>query len=317
MADPYKVLGVAKTASDDDIKKAYRRLAKRLHPDLNPGNKKVEPQFRELTAAYDFISDPENRRRYDRGEIDETGTLRPAFWASRGGDPRGGDPRGGDSRGGGAGRGGRPHDAGLDPDEEDLFRDFFGFGKGRTTVKMRGADVTYKAEVDFLDAVQGAKKRLTLSDGKTLDVNIPPGTEDGQTLRLKGQGLPGQGGAANGDAFVEISVRPHAFFEREGRDILLECPISLTEAILGGTITVPTVDGKVALKVPKHSNTGTQLRLKGKGVQDAKAGKAGDLYIRFVVVLPKEIDPELEQAVERWTKSHGYGYSVRDKLIKE
>lgn len=307
MADPYKVLGVPKTASDEEIKKAYRRLAKRLHPDLNPGNKKVEPQFRELTAAYDFISDPENRRRYDRGEIDETGNLRPAFWASR-------DAA---SRAGASGRAGRPTDAGLDPDEDDLFRDFFGFGKSRTSVKMRGADVTYKAEVDFLEAVQGAKKRLTLSDGKTLDINIPAGTEDGQTLRLKGQGLPGQGGAANGDAFVEIAVRSHPFFERDGRDILLECPISLTEAVLGGTITVPTIDGKVALKVPKHSNTGTQLRLKGKGIVDAKSGKSGDLYIRFVVVLPKEIDPELERSVENWSKSRGYGYSVRDKLIKE
>jgi len=308
MADPYKVLGVTKTASDDDIKKAYRRLAKRLHPDLNPGNKKVETQFKELTAAYDFISDPENRRRYDRGEIDENGTLRSAYWASR---------EGGGRSSTGTGRAYKPHDAGLDPEEDDLFRDFFGFGKNRASVKMRGADVTYKIEVEFVDAVAGAKKRMTLSDGKNLEVNIPAGMEDGQTLRLKGQGLPGQGGAANGDAFVEVSVRPHPFFEREGRDILLECPISLSEAVLGGTITVPTIDGKVSLKVPKGSNTGTQLRLKGKGIGDAKTGKAGDLYIRFVVVLPKEIDPELEQAVDRWTKSRGYGYSVRDKLIKE
>ena len=307
MADPYKVLGVAKTASDEEIKKAYRRLAKRLHPDLNPGNKKVETQFKELTVAYDFISDSENRRRYDRGEIDETGNLRPAFWASRDGGARGSS----------AGRSTRPHDAGLDPDEDDLFRDFFGFGKSKASVKMRGADVSYKAEVEFLEAVRGGKKRLTLSDGKTLEVNVPTGTEDGQTLRLKGQGLPGQGGAANGDAFVEISVKPHPFFEREGNDILLECPISLSEAVLGGTITVPTIDGKVSLKVPKGSNTGTQLRLKGKGVTDAKAGQAGDLYIRFVVVLPKEIDSDLEQAVEQWSKLRGYGYSVRDKLIKE
>lgn len=310
MADPYKVLGVPKTASDDDIKKAYRRLAKRLHPDLNPGNKKVESQFKELTAAYDFIADPENRRRFDRGEIDENGTLRSAFWASR-------DGARSSTGTGGPGRTYRPHDAGIDPDEDDLFRDFFGFGKNRQSVKMRGADVTYKIEVDFLDAVRGAKKRLTLSDGKNLEVNIPPGMEDGQTLRLKGQGLPGQGGASNGDAFVEVSVRPHPFFEREGRDILLECPISLTEAVLGGTITVPILDGKVSLKVPKGSNTGTQLRLKGKGIAESKAGKAGDLYIRFVVVLPKEIDPELEQAIDRWSKSRGYGYSVRDKLIKE
>jgi DnaJ-class molecular chaperone len=313
MADPYKTLGVARGASADEIKKAYRKLAKKLHPDVNPGNKKVEQQFKEATAAYDLLSDAEKRRKFDAGEIDENGNPRGfGGW----GNARG---AGGAGSGGGARRGGfRAADVGLDDDAaEDLFRDFFNFGRGaggagRTGVKMRGADVTYKAEVPFLEAARGAKKRLTLSDGKTLDITIPSGTLDGQSLRLKGQGLPGQGGAPNGDAYVEIEVKPHAYFERDGNDILLECPISLSEAVLGGQITVPTIDGLVAMKVPKNSNTGTQLRLKGKGIADPKTGQRGDQYVRFVVVLPKQMDAELEQAIER-SKAQG-GEDVRAKF---
>jgi len=311
MADPYKTLGVARGASAEEIKKAYRKLAKKLHPDVNPGNKKVEQQFKEATAAYDLLSDADKRRKFDAGEIDENG-----------------NPRGfggwGQARGAGAGarRGGpRAADVGLDDDfAEDLFRDFFNFGRGgagagpgRTGVKMRGADVTYRTEVPFLEAARGAKKRLTLSDGKTLDITIPPGTTDGQTLRLKSQGLPGQGGAPNGDAYVEIAVKPHPYFERDGNDILLECPISLNEAVLGGQITVPTIDGLVAMKVPKGSNTGTQLRLKNKGIADPKTGHRGDQYVRFVVVLPKQMDADLEQAVERAAKQ-GAEQDVRAKF---
>jgi DnaJ-class molecular chaperone len=312
MADPYKTLGVAPGASADEIKKAYRKLAKKLHPDVNPGNKKVEQQFKEATAAYDLIGDAEKRRKFDAGELDENGN------------PRGFGGWGAGARGAGAAgarRGPRAADVGIDDSfAEDLFRDFFNFGRGntgtRTGVKMRGADVTYKADVAFLEAARGAKKRLTLSDGKTLDITIPPGTVDGQSLRLKGQGLPGQGGAPNGDAYVEIAVKPHAYFEREGSDILLECPISLGEAVLGGQITVPTVDGNVSLKVPKGSNTGTQLRLKGKGIADQKSGQRGDQYVRFVVVLPRQMDSELEQSVERWAKTHGSDQDVREKFSR-
>jgi DnaJ-class molecular chaperone len=303
MADPYKTLGVARAASADEIKKAYRKLAKKLHPDVNPGNKKVEQQFKEATAAYDLLSDAEKRRKFDTGEIDENGNPKGfGGWGNRG--------YGGAGAGSGGRRGGpRAADVGLDDEfAEDLFRDFFNFGRGgqaggRSGIKMRGADVTYKAEVPFLEAARGAKKRLTLSDGKTLDINIPAGTTDGQSLRLKGQGLPGQGGAPNGDAYVEIEVKPHPYFERQGNDILLECPISLNEAVLGGQITVPTIDGLVAMKVPKGSNTGTQLRLKGKGIADPKTGQRGDQYVRFVVVLPKQMDTDLEQAVERSAKA--------------
>jgi DnaJ-class molecular chaperone len=312
MADPYKTLGVSQGASADEIKKAYRKLAKKLHPDVNPGNKKIETQFKEASAAYDLLSDTEKRRKFDAGEIDEQGNSRGfSGWSNAAG-------RGG-AAGAGARRGPRAADVGIDDSfADDLFRDFFNFGRGgagRTSVKMRGADVTYKAEVAFLEAARGAKKRLTLSDGKTLDITIPPGTVDGQSLRLKGQGLPGQGGAPNGDAYVEIGVKPHPFFEREGSDILLECPISLGEAVLGGQITVPTIDGNVSLKVPKGSNTGTQLRLKGKGVPDPK-GQRGDQYVRFVVVLPRQMDSELEKSVERWAKTHDADQDVREKFSK-
>jgi DnaJ-class molecular chaperone len=314
MADPYKTLGVSPGASADEIKKAYRKLAKKLHPDVNPGNKKVETQFKEATAAYDVLGDAEKRRKFDAGEIDENGNARG--WGGAGNRGWGGAT--GAGAGAGARRGPRAADAGVDDSfADDLFRDFFNFNRGgqRTGVKMRGADVTYKAEVAFLEAARGAKKRLTLSDGKNLDINIPPGTVDGQSLRLKGQGLPGQGGAPNGDAYVEIGVKAHPYFEREGSDILLECPISLGEAVLGGQITVPTIDGNVSLKVPKGSNTGTQLRLKGKGVPDAK-GVRGDQYVRFVVVLPRQMDSELEQSVERWAKTPGADQDVRDKFSK-
>jgi DnaJ-class molecular chaperone len=313
MADPYKTLGVSQGASADEIKKAYRKLAKKLHPDVNPGNKKIETQFKEATAAYDLLSDPEKRRKFDAGEIDDQGNPRGfSGWGNAAG-------RAGAGAGAGARRGPRAADVGIDDSfADDLFRDFFNFGRGgngRPGVKMRGADVTYKAEVAFLEAARGAKKRLTLSDGKNLDITIPPGTVDGQSLRLKGQGLPGQGGAPNGDAYVEIGVKAHPYFEREGSDILLECPISLSEAVLGGQITVPTIDGNVSLKVPKGSNTGTQLRLKGKGVPDPK-GQRGDQYVRFVVVLPRQMDPELEKSVERWAKTHDADQDVREKFSK-
>jgi DnaJ-class molecular chaperone len=171
---------------------------------------------------------------------------------------------------------------------------------------MRGADVSYQTEVDFIDAALGAKKRLHLTDGKTLDVQVPPGTESGQTLRLKGQGMPGSGGAPAGDAFIEITVRHHPQFSRDGQDVLIEIPITLYEAVLGTTITVPTIDGKVALKVPSNSNTGTQLRLKGKGIRNPKSGERGDQYVRLVVSLPRAVDPDLRAQIEKSAKRHPY-----------
>ena len=307
MPDPYKTLGVGRLATADEIKKAYRKLAKKLHPDLNPGDKKIEGQFKEISAAYDMLSDVEKRRKYDRGELDDNGNPRAGFQA---GNPWGAARPGAGQAGG---RARTAKDFGIDEgDNDEIFKDFFGFGRGRSGFKMRGADVTYRLEVDFVDAVNGGKKRLGLADGKTLDVTLPPGTEDGSQLRLKGQGMPGQGGPPNGDAFVEIGVKAHPFFERDGLDILLECPITLTEAVLGGTVQVPTIDGRVALKVPIGSNSGTQLRLKGKGIVNAKTKARGDQYVRFVVTLPAQIDADLEAKIRDWSKAHPY--DVRGKF---
>lgn len=304
MVDPYKVLGVNRGASDEEIKRAYRKLAKKLHPDLNPGDKKVESQFKETTAAYDFLSDADKRRRYDRGEIDESGQPRGPRFSSR---PSGAGQQRRGSRGFGFGV---EEEAGF---SDDLFSDFFGFGKDpRDTIKLKGADVSYQVRVPFLEAVVGTKQRLHLADGKTLEVQLPPGTDTGQTLRLKGQGLPGRGGAPAGDAFVEVTVEPHPIFSRDGNDILVELPITLYEAVLGATINVPTIDGKVSLKVPSGANSGTQLRLRGKGVQAGKGGARGDQYVRLVVVLPKEVDSDLKKAIETAADTHPY--KVRGKL---
>lgn len=301
MVDPYKVLGVNRSASDEEIKRAYRKLAKKLHPDLNPGDKRVESQFKETTAAYDFLSDPDKRRKYDRGEIDESGQPRGQRFSSR---PSGGGQQRRSARGFGFG---------VEEDADDLFSDFFGFGKdARDPIKLKGADVSYQVRVPFVEAVLGTKQRLQLADGKTLEVQLPPGTDTGQTLRLKGQGLPGRGGAPAGDAFVEVTVEPHPIFSRDGNDILVELPVTLYEAVLGATINVPTIDGRVSVKVPPGANSGTQLRLRGRGVQAGKSGARGDQYVRLVVMLPKEVEPDLMEAIEKAAETHPY--KVRGKL---
>lgn len=301
MRDPYDTLGVPRTASADDIKKAYRQLAKKLHPDLNPGNAKAAAQFKEVSAANDLLSDPEKRARFDRGEIDASGAevrRRPSH------------------RSYAESPGGAKYSGGIDP--EDIFEEFFSgrqpsgnrSGSGfRSGFKARGADVAYEMKVDFLDAARGAKRRLTLPDGKVLDVTIPPGSHDGQQLRLKGQGTPGLGGGAAGDAYIQIEVSPHPYFRREGVDIHLELPVTLSEAVAGAKIPVPTIDGTVTMTIPKGSNTGSTLRLKGKGVPDG--GGRGDQYVRLTVVLPEGVDAELERFVQNWGQRD---YDVRGKL---
>lgn len=294
MRDPYDVLQVPRKANQDEIKKAYRKLAKKLHPDLNPGNKRVEQQFKEVAVAYDLLSDADKRARYDRGEIDASGAeraSRPYYrtYAE-------------------SGQGAKYHDFGTEGfSAEDIFADLFGDRMGRAgrSVRARGADVSYTTTIDFIDAARGARRRITLTDGKTLDVAIPPGTEDGQRLRLKGQGMPGLGGGPTGDAFVEIRVQPHPYFRRQGNDIHIDVPITLSEAVLGATITVPTIEGNVSLKVPKGSNTGAVLRLKGRGIE-RREGPRGDQHVTLRVVLPDSPDSDLTEFLERWSKSHDY-----------
>lgn len=299
MKDLYEVLGVSKSASQDEIKSAYRKLAKKLHPDLNPGNADVEKQFKEVSQAYSILSEPEKRKAYDRGEIDASGQE-----SAR---------QGGFYKSYASGGGGKydPFDMGGGFSAEDIFADLFGRQRGRARarsgpLRQRGADVSYRLSVPFLEAAAGARRRIQFSEGKKLEVNIPAGTEDGQTLRLKGQGLPGANGGEAGDAYVEIAVEPHPFFTRKGRDIHVEVPVSLAEAVLGGPISVPTIAGNVTMKIPEGSNSGKTLRLKGKGVNDRKAGGPGDQFVKLRVVLPDEPDAELKDFVRTWSETHSY-----------
>ena len=290
-ADPYQTLGVKKDASQDDIQKAYRRLAKKLHPDLNPGNKQAEEQFKEVSQAYDLLGDADKRARFDRGEIDASGAERPRQRYYR-------DFAEGASS--------YASDSGFaDFGADDFLSEIFG-RQARGNLRMRGQDLHYRLPLSFLDAINGGKQQLTLPDGSVLDVAIPPGTRDGQVLRLRGKGRPGIGGGPAGDALIEIEVRPHHVFTRKGDDIHVELPISLKEAVLGGKVKVPTPSGAVTMSVPKWSNTGTVLRLKGQGVPKPGGGR-GDEYVALKVMLPERPDPELEKFVSQWLPADADG----------
>jgi DnaJ-class molecular chaperone len=284
-ADPYTTLGVKKDASQDDIQKAYRKLAKKLHPDLNPGNKKAEEQFKEVASAYDLLGDADKRARFDRGEIDASGQERPRQRYYR-------DFADGDSQ--------YSSDAGFaDFASDDILSEIFGRQGRGGTFRMRGPDAHYQLELDFLEAINGGKKQIMLPEGSALDVTIPPGTSDGTVLRLRGKGRPGIGGGPPGDALIEIAVRPHPLFRRDGDNIHVELPIPLRDAVLGGKVTVPTPTGPVTMTVPKWSNSGTVLRLKGRGVP-RRDGKRGDEYVTLKVMLPEKPDPELEKFIAHW-----------------
>jgi DnaJ-class molecular chaperone len=298
MTDPYTVLGVPRTASDDDIRKAFRKLAKKHHPDLNPGDKAAEAKFKEVSQANELLSDPEKRRRFDAGEIDAAGQEMP--------------PRGfyrDQARGFGAKyeRGGA-HESFVDMGGifSEMFGERRGFGGAGGGFDMGGMPVSYSLRVPFLVAARGGKQRVDLPDGKTLDIEIPEGTTNGQTLRLKGQGMPGTRGRPPGDAYVEIHVEPHAFFEARDNDIHVELPVSVTEAALGGKVKVPTVGGPVMLNVPAGSNTGTSLRLRGRGLLDRKSGQRGDQYVKLKIVLPDSPDDKLKEFLENWEAGRGY-----------
>lgn len=300
--DPYAVLGVEKSASQAEIKRRYRKIAKENHPDLKPGDADAESRFKAASQAYAILGDEDQRAKFDTGEIDAAGQERPPHHFYR--------PHAETGDGAKYYR----HEAHGDFDDlgsvfEDLFgaraqrsgsggQGFGGQGFGGQgyesggTMRMRGADARYSLEIDFLEAARGATKRVTMPDGKALDIRIPPGLADGQTLRLKGKGMPGTGGADAGDALVTVGVRPHPHFTRAGDDIHLELPISLREAVLGAKVTVPTVSGNVTLTIPPNASSGTVLRLKGRGIG------AGSQLVTLKVVLPKKADPALKTFLE-------------------
>jgi len=309
MADLYAQLGVARGASEADIKKAYRKLAKELHPDRNKDNPKAAERFSAVTRAYDILTDKDKRAQYDRGEIDEEGNPKAPFGFGQGG------PRPG---GGGGFRPGPGFENAGEADLSDLFEGLFGggaaarrggggfsgfgFGNGRKAPPAKGADVGYRLSVPFQDAATLKEQRVSLGAGNTIDIKLPKGVEDGTKIRLAGKGQPGPGG--HGDAIVTISIAPHRFFRRDGDDVLLDLPVSLDEAVLGAKVKVPTVEGAVMLSIPKGSSSGKTLRLKGKGFT-AKSGQRGDQLVTLMVDLPAD-NAELARFAEEFRgKSKG------------
>ena len=306
--DPYAALGVKRTASDVEIKKAYRKIARNSHPDLNPDDAKAEAKFKVASAAYDFLKDPEQRARFDRGEIDATGAEKQPkrkFYREYAQSPD------------------NPYQSGQQyegfGDSSDIFAEIL---RQRAQTRqqsaahgfnMRGQDRRYALEIPFMDAVLGGKTRITLPDGGMLDVKIPQGTADGQTIRLRGKGGPGFEGGPAGDALVTLSVRPHPLFRREGNDILITLPITLDEAVLGGKVETPTIEGVVNLTLPKAANSGQTLRMRGRGVKPA--GKpAGDQRVELQIVTPPNDNEDLEKFMENWRKTNSYDPRKRMKI---
>lgn len=282
MTDPYSILGVSKSANADEIRAAYRRLAKALHPDANPGDAKAEDRFKQVSAAFKLLSNAESRAKYDRGEIDAQGNERATFHPG--------------------GAHGRARAGGFE-DVSDIFSDLFTDFRPRSRAR-KGADLRFRLDLDFLDAAKGATKRVTLPAGRTLDVRTPPGVTDGQTLRLAGQGEPGAAGGPAGDALVELHVTPHKFFSRDADDVRLDLPVSFAEAVAGAKVRAPTIDGPVEVRVPPGSTSGTLLRLRGKGFA-SRSGKRGDQIIRLMVDLPPD-DAALKRFAETWNAPKGY-----------
>jgi DnaJ-class molecular chaperone len=326
MANPYEILGVPRNASEADIKKAFRNLAKKHHPDTKGSekgaDKAAQKKFQEISGAYDILGDKEKRAKYDAGEIDEMGNPR-GFDPRAGGGFRGG-PFGGNAQGGDRDF----HftwDQGGDQAEgfraEDIFADLLGgLGGGRRgrgggrNRPARGDDFALQVTVSFEEAARGGTRRVTMPDGREVDVRIPGGVTSGQSVRLRGQGGQGANGGPNGDVILQVTVAPHPYYVRDGNDIRMDLPISLQEAALGGKVEVPTLTGAVALTVPPNSNSGSVLRLRGKGIPargSAGGGEqAGDLYVKLVVTLPDKPDTELKAFVEKW----GTKYDPRAKL---
>lgn len=284
MKDPYEILGVQRSADDAALRAAYRKLAKKHHPDVNPGKPEAAARFGEISSAYDLLSDKDKRARFDRGEIDAEGhEVHRPFYRDAAGAEQYGQRAGGFSQ----------------EDLEAFMAQAFGkAGRrsdwGASGRAMAGRDMPYSLTVSFVDAAVGTTRRLSLPEGKTLDVRIPPGTEDGHVLRLRGQGGPGFNGAAAGDALIEVTVAPDPRFHRDGDDIVTDLPVTLKEAVLGGPLEVPTIHGPVKLNIPAGSGTGTRLRLRGKGIRQ------GHQFVQLQVVVPPGDEPELAAFLRNW-----------------
>ncbi len=291
--DPYKVLGVAKSASKDEIRKAYRKLAKKYHPDIRPDDEKAETRFKEASAAFALLNNEEERARFDRGEIDASGN------------PNG--PQGFPGAGHGQGFPGGFAPGGFE-DISDILSDLFGGqsrGGRRQSFAFKGDDIRYSLQTSFLEAINGASKQVKMGDGKQLKITIPSGTKDGDLLRLRGQGRPGAGGGPPGDAIVEIKVSAHGNFKREGNTIRLDLPITLKEAVNGGKVSTPTPGGVVTLTLPPNTSSGKILRLKSKGVP-SRNGRPGDMLVRLMIVLPDNVDAELKKCLADWLPKEDY-----------
>lgn len=302
--DPYAALGVARNATEAELKKAYRKLVRASHPDLHPDDAGAEARFKAASAAYDLLKDPATRARFDAGEIDASGAEKPDRKFYRDYAEGAGQPFGR----------GQGFAAQVDP--ADLFAEILrqrqrggagggagGGGFGGADFAMRGPDQHFTLDVPFLEATRGGKTRIGLPGGESFEVQIPPGTADGQTLRLRGKGGPGHGGGPAGDALVTVSVRSHPVFRRDGDDIVITLPITLDEAVLGGKVTAPTLGGPVSLTIPKGASSGQILRLRGRGVAHG-AAQPGDQRVELRIVTPHHIDPGLQAFFEEWRKSH-------------
>jgi DnaJ-class molecular chaperone len=307
--DPYEVLGLTKSATADDIKKAYRKLVRTSHPDLHPDDAGAEARFKAIAAAYDLLKDPETRARFDAGEIDAAGAERPQRQYYRDFAEQAGNPyqqrRGFETHG----------------DPADIFAEILrqrarqgGEEFGSRGFAARGPDMRYALEVPFLEAALGGEMRITLPDGASIAVRIPQGARDGQTLRLRGKGGQGLGGSPPGDALITLSVRPHPVFQREGEDILVVLPITIDEAVLGAKVTAPTITGPVNLTIPKGASSGRVLRLRGRGVARSGGKTAGDQLVELKIVAPPVIDDALRDFLGEWRKTHAH--DPRAELLK-
>ncbi len=307
MRDPYTVLGVAKSAGADEIKKAFRGLAKKFHPDQNKTDPKAKEKFSEANSAYEILGDEKKRAQFDRGEIDADGKPRFQGFDGFGGGRRRPQPGAQEYEHNFSGGGAGGPRGGFDP--SDIFADFFGGGargRGRPRAAPKGEDLQGAVTVSLTEAVQGGSARVALANGRTLEVRIPAGIEDGKQIRLKGQGNPGPMGGEPGDALVTVRIAKHPFFRVEGRDLRLDLPITLYEAVLGGKVQVPTLGGAVEMTLPPGTNSGRILRLRGKGLPPAGTVAAGDLLVTLRVTLPEKTDAEFEGLMRKWQSMNPY-----------